>query len=272
MPCAFTEIDPPTVKMSVDCIAWTAKRGCDLQLDVVPGGAALHRDHAPILVEHDAVVAAHVEQHHAGRERLAAHAVAHAGHRHSQPGPAGVVQRRPHVVFALHAHHAVHRRPVQAAGVVHRAATLGPRQPRRLRDARGRTRRRVGRLGAAVLLADGIGRQLRRAAQREGGDDGQYCDDGGPQTPAAWTRRRRGRSPARRVEVDATSVDITPVPGPRSPVAGGFGAPSPGPRVPSRISSHRRVPVRATRVAGTRAPRGGRARERRTPAARVQVR
>ena len=28
MPWAFTEIDPPTVKMSVDCIARTANRGC----------------------------------------------------------------------------------------------------------------------------------------------------------------------------------------------------------------------------------------------------
>ena len=28
MPCALTEIDPPTEKMSVDCIALTAKRGC----------------------------------------------------------------------------------------------------------------------------------------------------------------------------------------------------------------------------------------------------
>ena len=40
MPCALTEIEPPTVKMSVDCIACTAKRGCSafwMSCQVAPG-------------------------------------------------------------------------------------------------------------------------------------------------------------------------------------------------------------------------------------------
>ena len=40
MPWALTEIEPPTVKMSVDCIACTAKRGCStfwMSCQVAPG-------------------------------------------------------------------------------------------------------------------------------------------------------------------------------------------------------------------------------------------
>ena len=40
MPWALTEIEPPTVKMSVDCMARTAKRGCStfwISCQVAPG-------------------------------------------------------------------------------------------------------------------------------------------------------------------------------------------------------------------------------------------
>ena len=47
MPWALTEIEPPTVKISVDCMARTAKRGCStfwMSCQVAPGCTVTDRE------------------------------------------------------------------------------------------------------------------------------------------------------------------------------------------------------------------------------------
>ena len=139
-------------------------------LDIVPGRPRLHRDRPRALVQHDPVEAAHVQHDAALAERLAAHAVAHAGRRDRQFVVARKRQRFGDVIDAVHLDHAVDFGPVETARIIDAAAELRPFYARQRRDRLDPLQIDLALLaavrgGPAILFADGIGRQRLQLAK-----------------------------------------------------------------------------------------------------------
>ena len=196
MPCAFTEIEPPTVKMSVDCIAFTANRGwrndwmscqlaplstrsvfvsasSDMRLNAVMSSTTAPRAKAcpPMLWRTPAIEVF----------RPLAFANASARRTSSSLGDAD---------------HAMDGRATQATGVVDRAAALQPRHVGRVpaRERRGPARFVIGRDRRAVLRPFRIGGKLHRHAHREEQQDGRHQQRAKPAAkPAPWPACQIGR-------------------------------------------------------------------------------
>ena len=143
----------------------------DGSLDVVPRRPAFNAHHCRRLVERDAIETPHVEDECIARERMPAHAVAHAGSRHAQPVLPCKRQSVSHVVYLADFDDTADWRAVQATGVVDRAATLRPAQRAAIGEGRlGSARRRTLRFdGRTILWRRRFGRVFEGTARRING-------------------------------------------------------------------------------------------------------
>src|ERR1700752_4388074 len=175
MPWALTEMEPPTEKMSVDCMARTAKRGCS--------GFWMSCQGAPRFVQHDLVEGAHVEHDAALAERLSAHAVADAGGRHRKLVVARKGPRLCNIVPTVHPDDAVDLGLVEAARIVDGAAELRPLHALERRDRLDLFQIGLALVlavgGPAILLAIGVGgERLQLAETINAGQYGENSDSG----------------------------------------------------------------------------------------------
>src|SRR5438093_461578 len=126
MPWAFTAIEPPTVKISVDCIAITANRGWRklwMSCQVAPLCTVKVRVCASSDIRFSRVMSRTIAS---GANACPPHAVPDARDRHLQAVVTGEGEGGPDVVDLAHRHDAVDGRPAEAARVVDRAAPLHP--------------------------------------------------------------------------------------------------------------------------------------------------
>ena len=181
MPCALTEIEPPTEKMSVDCMAFTAKRGCSrfwMSCQTAPGCTVMVRACG---VDLDPVELAHVEHQRIVVEGMAAHRMADRGDRHLQAVGAGEFQRPGDIGLVADLDHAVDRRRRQRAGIVDQAA-LGQPWQRRIECRRALERRQRQRVAVDIGDAAGAlrsGRIARQPRQRCAAPQHAAADDRG---------------------------------------------------------------------------------------------
>ena len=191
MPWALTEIEPPTEKMSVDCMAFTAKRGCNwfwISCQTAPGCTVMVRASG---VDLDLVELAHVEHQRIVVEGVAAHRMADRGDRDLQPVGAGERQRLRDMRLFADLDDAIDRRRRQRAGVVDRAG-LG--QPWQRRIVGRRLLQRLQRQRLAVDVGDAAG------ALRPGRIAGQPRQRRSAPQHAAADQRRAEQQPPRNPE------------------------------------------------------------------------
>jgi hypothetical protein len=165
----------------------------DSGLDVVPGGAAFHGQDFFLLVDRHAIERAHVEDEPARRERLSAHAVPDARHRHLEAVLARERQRAADVLDRTNLDDSVDGRPVETARVVNRAATLRPREIAAGRHAHGARRTlAAARQRLAVFGTGRFGGVLERTADRK--EKQQAEKHRRNEQPASAPPARAGRS------------------------------------------------------------------------------